>query len=128
MARSPASPFIDFLPSVERLNPTGGDQQEEPCNKKRVNPELDNRKDESELLANIRCLTVRVLDDLEEGSRNRTLDQQQKRLLSSTGARLLRLWRLVEEEGKSKRATEAAGRVDGPASEPQNAEPGDERV
>jgi len=46
-----------------------------------------------ELLANIRRLTVAVLDNLEEGSRDRTLDHGQKRLLSSTGSRLLRLWR-----------------------------------
>jgi hypothetical protein len=44
-------------------------------------------------LANIRRLTIAVLDNLEEGSRNKTLDQGEKRLLSSTGARLLRLWR-----------------------------------
>ncbi len=48
------------------------------------------RKD---LLVNIRRLTIAVLDNLEEGSRNRTLDQGQKRLLSGTGSRLLRLWR-----------------------------------
>jgi len=88
---------------------------------------LDNGKEESELLANIRRLTVRVLD-LEEGSRNRTLDQQQKRLLSSTGARLLRLWRLVEKEGKSKRVAEAVGRVDGLVPGAQNPESGDGRV
>lgn len=89
--------------------------------------ELDNRKDEPELLANIRRLTVRVLDELEEGSRNRTLDQQQKRLLSSTGARLLRLWRLVEKEEKSKKPSDAAGGVDG-ASESQRPETGDQKI
>jgi hypothetical protein len=73
-------------------------------------------------------LTVRVLDDLDEGSRNRTLDQQQKRLLSSTGARLLRLWRLVEKEGRSKKTTEAARRVDGLGARPQSPEQGDERA
>jgi len=46
-----------------------------------------------ELLANIRRLTIAVLDNVEEGSRDKTLDQGEKRLLSSTGARLLRLWR-----------------------------------
>jgi len=46
-----------------------------------------------ELLANIRRLTIAVLDNLEEGPRDKTLDQGEKRLLSSTGARLLRLWR-----------------------------------
>jgi hypothetical protein len=49
--------------------------------------------DRRELLANIRRLTIAVLDNLEEGSRDKTLDQSEKRLLSSTGARLLRLWR-----------------------------------
>ena len=41
-----------------------------------------------ELLANIRRLTIVVLDNLEQGSRDTTLDQGQKRLLSSTGSRL----------------------------------------
>ena len=49
--------------------------------------------DHKELLANIRRLTTAVLDNLEEGSRDKTLDQGEKRLLSSTRARLLRLWR-----------------------------------
>ena len=49
--------------------------------------------DRKELLANIRRLTTSVLDNLEEGSRDKTLDQGEKRLLSSTRARLLRLWR-----------------------------------
>jgi len=48
-----------------------------------------------DLLANIRRLTVNVLDNLEAGTKDRTLDQGQKRLLSSTGARLLRLWPLA---------------------------------
>lgn len=74
---------------------------------------MENRSGESELLANIRRLTVRVLDNLDEGTRNRTLDEQQKRLLSSTGTRLLRLWRLVEKENDSKRAEKVAGSVDG---------------
>ena len=46
-----------------------------------------------ELLVNIRRLTIAVLDNREEGSRDRTLDQGQKRFLSSTGSKLLRLWR-----------------------------------
>src|SRR5437867_12670940 len=63
----------------------------------------------AELLANIRRLTVMVLDDLEEGSRLRTLEQGQKRLLSATGSRLLRLWRLALRDGGS--------RIDGLVSE-----------
>src|SRR5881628_1269213 len=70
-----------------------------------------------ELLANIRRLTVMVLDDLEEGSRLRTLDQGQKRLLSATGSRLLRLWRLALRDGGSRRVMEEARRIDGLVSE-----------
>jgi hypothetical protein len=51
------------------------------------------RVERKELLANIRRLTIAVLDNLEQGSRDNTLDQGEKRLLSSTGARLLRLWK-----------------------------------
>jgi hypothetical protein len=72
-----------------------------------------NREDGyGELLANIRRLTVLVLDNLEAGSMDRTLDQGQKRLLSSTGARLLRLWRIVLREGGSQRAVENLGRIE----------------
>lgn len=70
---------------------------------------VEKQQNDSELLKNIKRLTIRVLDNLDEGSANRTLDEQQKRLLSSTGTRLLRLWRIVQKEGESKRATEAAG-------------------
>jgi hypothetical protein len=66
-----------------------------------------------DLLTNIRRLTVMVLDHLEEGSRDNMLDQGQKRLLSSTGARLLRLWRVVLREGGSERVAEDMGRIEG---------------
>jgi len=66
-----------------------------------------------ELLANIRRLTVMVLDNLEAGSRDRTLDQGQKWLLSSTGARLLRLWRAALREGGSQRVAEDLVRIEG---------------
>src|SRR2546428_11532259 len=62
-----------------------------------------------ELLANIRRLTVMVLDNLETGSKDRTLDQGQKRLLSSTGARLLRLWRGVLRGGGAPQGAEGLG-------------------
>jgi len=54
-----------------------------------------------------------ILDNLEAGSRDRTLDQGQKRLLSSTGARLLRLWRAVLREGWSQRIADDFGRIEG---------------
>src|SRR5437899_13038409 len=70
--------------------------------------DVENREDGyGELLANIRRVTVMVLDDLDEGSRLRTLDQGQKRLLSATGTRLLRLWRLALRDGGSRRVAEA---------------------
>jgi hypothetical protein len=73
----------------------------------------EGREGYRELLANIRRLTVTVLDNLEAGSRDRTLDQGQKRLLSSTGARLLRLWRAVFREGSSQRIADDFGRIEG---------------
>jgi len=61
-----------------------------------------------ELLVNIRRLTIAVLDSLEEGSRDKTLDQGQKRLLSSTGSRLLRLWRsTLKDDAVSQAAAQA---------------------
>ena len=83
---------------------------------------VENKKDDSELLRNIKRLTVRVLDNLDKGSENRTLDEQEKRLLSSTGARLLRLWRIVQKEGESKRAAEAAGKISELSAETQKTE------
>ncbi len=56
---------------------------------------------------------IMVLDDLDEGSRLRTLDQGQKRLLSATGTRLLRLWRLALRDGGSRRVVEEARRIEG---------------
>jgi hypothetical protein len=73
----------------------------------------EGREGYRELLANIRRLTVTVLDNLEAGSRDRTLDQGQKRLLSSTGARLLRLWRTVLGEGVYQRIAGDLGRIEG---------------
>jgi len=73
----------------------------------------EGRKGEcDELLANIRRLTIMVLDNLEEGSKNRTLDQGEKRLLSSTGVRLLRLWRSVRREGPSVRLEKELAQVE----------------
>ena len=78
---------------------------------------LENQENDSELLKNIKRLTIMVLNNLDKGSANRTLDKQQKRMLSSTGARLLRLWRIVQKEGESKRAAEAAGKMSGLSTE-----------
>lgn len=99
-----------------------GTPREETDEKESVRLRLENKSCESELLTNIRWLTVRVLDNLDEGSRNRTLDEQQKRLLSSTGTRLLRLWRLVEKEDESKRVEKALGNVGGSTSESERPE------
>ncbi len=69
-----------------------------------------------ELLANIRRLTIMVLDNLEEGSRDKTLDQAQKRLLSSTASRLLRLWRSTLKDDADQRIEKGPGKVERVAS------------
>src|SRR5437867_3365965 len=48
-----------------------------------------------ELLANIRRLAGILMERLEEGSREKTLDQAQTRMLSSTTLKALRLWQEV---------------------------------
>jgi len=60
-----------------------------------------------ELLASIRRPTIAVLDDLEEGSSDKTLDQGQKRLLSSTGSRLLRLWKNILNDANKQTVDDA---------------------
>src|SRR5438093_4072578 len=98
--------------------PTGGDAGDRWDMWEMEHLDVENREDEySELLANIRRLTVMVLDDLDEGSRQRTLDQGQKRLLSATGSRLLRLWRLALRDGGSRTVLVEARRIDGMVSE-----------
>jgi 5-methylcytosine-specific restriction endonuclease McrBC regulatory subunit McrC len=81
-----------------------------------------------ELQANIRRLTIMVLDNLEEGTKENILDQAQKRLLSSTGARLLRLWRTVLREGGSREVAEELERIEAAQSIPVEVKPkaGDE--
>ena len=61
-----------------------------------------------ELLASVRRLTIAVLDNLEQGGRDKTLDQGQKRLLSSTGSRLLRLWRNTLKDDATNQGTRHA--------------------
>lgn len=77
---------------------------------------VESREEYRELLANVRRLTIMVLDDLEEGLKERTLDQAQKRLLSSTGTRLLRLWRSVLHERGSELTTDELNRISGELS------------
>ena len=48
-----------------------------------------------ELLANIKRLTGVLVERLEKGSREKTLDQAQTRMLSSTTLKALRLWQEV---------------------------------
>src|SRR5213594_4352635 len=48
-----------------------------------------------ELLANIKRLAGILMERLEEGSREKTLDQAQTRMLSSTALKALRLWQEV---------------------------------
>jgi len=66
-----------------------------------------------ELLANIRRLTVMVLDNLEAGSRDRTLDQGQKWLLSSTGGPVAEAVACCSARGGSQRVAEDLVRIEG---------------
>ncbi len=113
---------------MEHEGATGGEPQRTTVKQEWDKKLAEAKELDSDLLANIRQLTIRVLDNLDEGSRNRTLDEQQKRLLSSTGARLLRLWRLVEKEGRTKKMLEETRRTNGTASEPWTAEQRDEKA
>jgi hypothetical protein len=74
----------------------------------------ENREDGyGELLANIRRLTIFVLDELEQESKLKLLDPTEKRMLSSAAIRLMRLWRTVLREGGSKSATEKLNKISG---------------
>jgi hypothetical protein len=65
----------------------------------------------TEALADLRRLTTVILDNLEEGSRNRLMDPKEMRLLGGTAIRSIRLYlktlegdrkrRLYEEENDS---------------------------
>jgi hypothetical protein len=57
-----------------------------------------------ELLANIRRLTIFILDELEQESKRKLLEPAEQRMLSSAAIRLMRLWRTVPREGGSKSA------------------------
>jgi len=48
-----------------------------------------------ELLANVKRLAGILMERLEEGSMEKTLDQAQTRMLSSTALKALRLWQEV---------------------------------
>src|SRR5712691_5164608 len=74
--------------------------------------------DRRELSANIRRLAIAVLDNLEQGSRDKTLDKGEKRLLSSTGARLLRLWKSALTYERPNRTVRRAGRRKGMTEDP----------
>jgi hypothetical protein len=76
----------------------------------------DEREGYGDLMVSIRRLTIMVLDNLEAGTRDNVLDQGQKRLLSSIGVRLLRLWRAVLREGGSERLADELGQIQGALS------------
>ena len=67
---------------------------------------------QQELLANIRRLTSIVLDRLEEGSKEGTLDQAQMRLLGSIAMRSLWLWQDSLKEGRRRSRAAAKGRLE----------------
>ncbi len=78
----------------------------------------------AELLRNIRRLVSVVLDRLEEGSQEHTLDQGQVRLLGNVALRSLRLWSqvLLGKKASEKETLEvrlAEERLTDPLEEPR---------
>jgi hypothetical protein len=77
-------------------------------------PNDEERVPEKELLVNIRRLTTIVLDKLEQGCKDGTLDQAQIRLLGSIGMRALGLWQETlnpPSRRSSRRLEEAAAEI-----------------
>jgi len=62
----------------------------------------------SEALADLRRLTSVILNNLEEGSRNRLIDPKEIRLLGGTAIRSIRLYLKTLEEDRSRRSKEKA--------------------
>jgi len=60
----------------------------------------------SEALADLRRLTTVILDNLEEGSRNRLMDPKEMRLLGGTAIRSIRLYLKTLEEDRVRRSKE----------------------
>ena len=57
----------------------------------------------TEALADLRRLTTVILDNLEEGSRNRLMDPKEMRLLGGTAIRSIRLYLKTLEEDRKRR-------------------------
>src|SRR2546422_2799062 len=68
----------------------------------------NNDSERSEALADLRRLTSVILDNLEEGSRNRLIDPKEIRLLGGTAIRSIRLYLKTLEEDRTKRSKEKA--------------------
>jgi len=60
----------------------------------------------SEALADLRRLTTVILDNLEEGSRNRLMDPKEMRMLGGTAIRSIRLYLKTLEEDRVRRSKE----------------------
>jgi len=70
----------------------------------------------TEALADLRRLTTVILDNLEEGSRNRLMDPKEMRLLGGTAIRSIRLYLKTLEEDRKRRFNEEEN--DSSAKEP----------
>ena len=62
----------------------------------------------SEALADLRRLTTVILDNLEEGSRNRLMDPKEMRMLGGTAIRSIRLYLKTLEEDRTGPSKEKA--------------------
>ena len=68
----------------------------------------NNDSERSEALADLRRLTTVILDNLEEGSRNRLMDPKEMRMLGGTAIRSIRLYLKTLEEDRTRRSKEKA--------------------
>jgi hypothetical protein len=68
----------------------------------------NNDSERSEALADLRRLTTVILDNLEEGSRNRLMDPKEMRMLGGTAIRSIRLYLKTLEEDRTGRSKEKA--------------------
>ena len=68
----------------------------------------NNDSERSEALADLRRLTTVILDNLEEGSRNRLMEPKEMRMLGGTAIRSIRLYLKTLEEDRTRRSKEKA--------------------
>lgn len=105
--------------SLSKRNPEGSDDdswttrvdaydRKDPQRRESRLKDSNNDSERSEALADLRRLTTVILDNLEEGSRNRLMDPKEMRMLGGTAIRSIRLYLKTLEEDRTRRSKEKA--------------------